>query len=130
MEKIICIGTFILLITTTFYGCSKENRKNTESNTTVTAFGFIAEVTEVFDGYCRAKVTNKDINFCKDTIVVIYFDTIYQELYEATEDAKDIKKTEKIDKINIGDKISVTYTKDQKDDNENAIYAPYIEVIL
>lgn len=130
MEKVIRIGTFILFITTIFYGCSNKNKKNTESNTSVTAFGIIAEVTDVFDGYCRAKVTNEDINFCKDVIVVIYFDTIYQELYEVTEDAKDIKKTVKIDKINIGDKITVTYTNDQKDDNENTIHAPYIEVIL
>ncbi|WOO35716.1 hypothetical protein R2R35_18205 [Anaerocolumna sp. AGMB13020] len=129
MKKIISIGTIIILITTIFNGCSKENKKNDESNTTATAFGIIAEVIEVFDGYCRAKVTNEDTNFSKDTNVLIYFNKIYQELNEVADDAKDTKKTEEIDKLNVGDKISVTYTEYQKDDNEYSINAPYIEII-
>lgn len=128
MKRLINIGTLILLVTTLFSGCSKNNKQDDE-NSSSAAYGIVAEVTEVGDGYCIAKVTDEDEIFSVDSIVVIYFDSVYRELNEAAEDAGDVKRTEKVEKVNVGDIISVTYTEFKKENDENSITAPYVEIV-
>ncbi|OPX43242.1 hypothetical protein CLHUN_27900 [Ruminiclostridium hungatei] len=129
MKKIISISAMILVLTSIVTGCAKSNKTPADAGSSVTAYGITAEVSEVFDDYCKVEVTEKDNNFAKNDIITVYYNSIYRESDEISEDAKDIKKTEKVDTLNKGDSTAITYFKFKKEKAGNFIFDSNILII-
>jgi hypothetical protein len=75
------------------------------------------------------KVTENNEDFNTDDIIKVYYDNIYRELDEVSEDAKDVKKKEKADVLSVGDKVSITYTKYQKEKDQRSISTSYVLIV-
>ncbi|GEM_PF-2591233 len=129
MKKLVYINMFFLVVTTLITGCSKNNIIEDNKNSSATAHGIVAMVTEVFNNYCMVKVTENNEDFNTDDIIKVYYDNIYRELDEVSEDAKDVKKKEKADVLSVGDKVSITYTKYQKEKDQRSISTSYVLIV-
>lgn len=113
MKKLMYLTILSLVVLISAIGCSQLKEHKNSANSSTTAYGINAEVTEVGDDSCVVKVTGNDQNFDINDVVTVTYTYIYKE---------DDSSTTKLEgPLKVGDPISITYFDFQKKHGANTI---------